>query len=377
MEREYIYYERGWYPWSIAEDGIDILGYRYFHFKPTVKEHIPLDAILSIGHLENIEILKIGGRGDEFVFTILTGEEVRTTEVVRLYLSKRTVEANADKLKKDITDISYRCFLQSENTQKYIDAYNHEYDKFSLFTRDLEEVESIKPYTTVMVDGHYITSNTGIGCFVGKSNNEFRYCLIEKKLRQQFEEKQVLTTPEETYEFLGRPDVLPFLYAAEITNRLHYVSIPVDDIVFYYIDGDIRYQSIVSGGEIISEKSSIKGAIIGGLIGGDAGAIIGSRPSVSTTGVTTKVVKKDDRTLVIRTHEGEHKTSLLSLYDYLLKLIPEKDAKYISIHQSSGVNESDSKLDGPTEIRKYKELLDDGIITEEEFTAKKKQLLGI
>ena len=31
----------------------------------------------------------------------------------------------------------------------------------------------------------------------------------------------------------------------------------------------------------------------------------------------------------------------------------------------------------PDEIRKYKELLDDGIITAEEFTAKKKQLLGI
>ena len=29
------------------------------------------------------------------------------------------------------------------------------------------------------------------------------------------------------------------------------------------------------------------------------------------------------------------------------------------------------------EIRKYKSLLDDGIITQEEFDAKKKQLLGI
>ena len=31
----------------------------------------------------------------------------------------------------------------------------------------------------------------------------------------------------------------------------------------------------------------------------------------------------------------------------------------------------------PDEIRKYKELMDEGILTEEEFTAKKKQLLGI
>lgn len=31
----------------------------------------------------------------------------------------------------------------------------------------------------------------------------------------------------------------------------------------------------------------------------------------------------------------------------------------------------------PDEIRKYKELFDEGIITEEEFSAKKKQLLGL
>ena len=33
--------------------------------------------------------------------------------------------------------------------------------------------------------------------------------------------------------------------------------------------------------------------------------------------------------------------------------------------------------DAVAEIKKYKELLDAGIITEEEFAAKKKQLMGI
>ncbi len=40
------------------------------------------------------------------------------------------------------------------------------------------------------------------------------------------------------------------------------------------------------------------------------------------------------------------------------------------------VNNSE-KLSGSDEIVKYKKLLDDGIITEEEFNAKKKQLMGI
>ncbi|RMC35980.1 SHOCT domain-containing protein [Lactobacillus sp. ESL0236] len=33
--------------------------------------------------------------------------------------------------------------------------------------------------------------------------------------------------------------------------------------------------------------------------------------------------------------------------------------------------------DAPAEIRRYKQLMDDGIITQEEFEAKKKQLLGL
>lgn len=33
--------------------------------------------------------------------------------------------------------------------------------------------------------------------------------------------------------------------------------------------------------------------------------------------------------------------------------------------------------DGTEEIKKFKELLDEGIITQEEFDAKKKQLLGL
>lgn len=41
------------------------------------------------------------------------------------------------------------------------------------------------------------------------------------------------------------------------------------------------------------------------------------------------------------------------------------------------VNEESESISVPDEIRKYKELYDDGIITEEEFNTKKKQLLGL
>ena len=46
-----------------------------------------------------------------------------------------------------------------------------------------------------------------------------------------------------------------------------------------------------------------------------------------------------------------------------------------------GASKGSEDIKGPTdpvdELRKYKELLDDGIITESEFEAKKKQILGL
>lgn len=51
------------------------------------------------------------------------------------------------------------------------------------------------------------------------------------------------------------------------------------------------------------------------------------------------------------------------------------DGKYLRTSQY--VNSSSTVIGGADEIKKYKELLDNGAITQEEFDAKKKQLLGL
>ena len=45
--------------------------------------------------------------------------------------------------------------------------------------------------------------------------------------------------------------------------------------------------------------------------------------------------------------------------------------------ENGAVAQAAPTVDAVTEIKKYKELLDAGIITEEEFTTKKRQLMGI
>jgi predicted Zn-dependent peptidase len=51
--------------------------------------------------------------------------------------------------------------------------------------------------------------------------------------------------------------------------------------------------------------------------------------------------------------------------------------KYKSFHENFPIQNSTNALSSAEELKKFKELLDLGIITQEEFDAKKKQLLGI
>ena len=55
----------------------------------------------------------------------------------------------------------------------------------------------------------------------------------------------------------------------------------------------------------------------------------------------------------------------------------KSDIKKESQQQPSKTDDSNKKKDDMTIIREYKSLLDEGIITQEEFESKKKQLLGL
>lgn len=63
----------------------------------------------------------------------------------------------------------------------------------------------------------------------------------------------------------------------------------------------------------------------------------------------------------------------------LTKVIKEEALKFQQnlFKPNATQQPTEEKLDVPDQIRKYKSLADDGIITQEEFNAKKKQLLGL
>jgi hypothetical protein len=155
-------------------------------------------------------------------------------------------------------------------------------------------------------------------------------------------------------------------------DELKLTKIPVDCVSYYCKEGDRQYTTSIQGGG--GGGTSITGAIIGGLIAGEAGAIIGSRKQAAP--ITSTVQVHDSRkTYLAYFHEEKLITIEIAghdAYNYLLKNVPHKDIKVVQLRSVS------SKENSPAdEIRKYKKLLDEDIITQEEFDAKKRQLLGL
>ena len=174
--------------------------------------------------------------------------------------------------------------------------------------------------------------------------------------------------------FLYPPDDLDLMKKINIDNAREF-SLDISQIVNYRLTGDKHYVSDVSGGGV-----NVGGAIIGGLLAGGVGAIIGG-----TNGVSTEIKQIDERATII-TYKDEEIYKYLILdanaYDFLKIICPEKDEKVISMKlatsgdtncTASTTKKSDNTI---SEIEKYYDLLQKGILTEEEFNDKKKSLLN-
>ena len=93
------------------------------------------------------------------------------------------------------------------------------------------------------------------------------------------------------------------------------------------------------------------------------------------TVVTYDLYKDENGDLVQQSFDYEY-------YNFFMKHFPHKEFSKVQGHVDTSTPAVEEKKANPTssnieEIKKYKELLDMGIITQAEFDAKKKQLLGL
>lgn len=164
-------------------------------------------------------------------------------------------------------------------------------------------------------------------------------------------------------------------------SEFKYEKIPAEQLQMFYKEGDVQYTTKISGGG--GGGSSVLGALVGGAIAGEVGAIIGSRKS--TNNIVSNTVAHDRRKTVVRYFDANNELRVFEwtgfdLYNYLLKYVPQKDLVNIQINdlvkQDTKPNEEkNTYVSAADEIRKYKQLYDEGIITEGEFIRKKEQLL--
>lgn len=137
---------------------------------------------------------------------------------------------------------------------------------------------------------------------------------------------------------------------------------------------------------ITKKKGGIGRALVGGALAGPAGAIVGASTSKqeTTTKGGTNLLK-----IEMNISSGKKVISMtnppLGFTNFLDKCIEIEEEcnmfddiqKNLEQVQFDDIQQIQPTLSGADEIRKYKNLLDEGIITQEEFEAKKKQLLGL
>lgn len=129
---------------------------------------------------------------------------------------------------------------------------------------------------------------------------------------------------------------------------------------------DIIRVDCYTGDEL--ENNMASGAAAGLILGGVAGAVVGGLlNSGSSKAWWIEIELKDKSMHYFRLAQGsDNKVFLKWAKKYNVKVEPAKPTE----------NPAEN-ISGADEIIKYKQLLDQGVLTQEEFDAKKKQLLGI
>jgi hypothetical protein len=148
-----------------------------------------------------------------------------------------------------------------------------------------------------------------------------------------------------------------------------------------------KFRDIIDYELYQDDKSAAKGragsAFVGGLlfggIGAIAGASMGKKQITSCKSMSILITVNDSENPQIKLPfiTSETKTDSLG-YKMLINKAKETMAMIEFMqNKSKELSAVQHNSDAVDSLKEYKQLLDDGIITQDEFSAKKKQLLGI
>ena len=164
-------------------------------------------------------------------------------------------------------------------------------------------------------------------------------------------------------------------------NHIHAFCIPLDHIEYFAKDGEKYTTQEISGGGGTVGGYSLTGAVVGGVIAGGAGAIIGSRKKGEIAPITTKTTMHDETFCFIkyRTNDNQlcevYSSDTEVFYEALKRVIPEKEYSYVISKSQVQAPAGASQKSSEERLLNLKKLLDQGLITEEEYTKKRNTIL--
>lgn len=162
---------------------------------------------------------------------------------------------------------------------------------------------------------------------------------------------------------------------------LYYISIPIENILYFMSSGEKYVTTNVYGGGGTVGGSSTKGAIAGGILAGNTGAVIGSRKETVINSVRSETQIHDEKMTILkyRNKSGELKDIIAKhghemFYNVLKDMIPEKEYAYCLAQSRKNSADSNSE-DAVEKLSKLKTLHEKKLITKEEYDEKRREVL--
>ena len=131
------------------------------------------------------------------------------------------------------------------------------------------------------------------------------------------------------------------------------------------------------------EKGGVGRALVGGALFGGVGAVVGAstghKHKATCSKLQIKITLNNMKAPVVYVNFIEAETKKNGALYKMIYPMAQEALSVLSIITQSQKSESSphAEVSAADEILKFKKLLDEGIITQEEFDLKKKQLLGL
>lgn len=210
--------------------------------------------------------------------------------------------------------------------------------------------------------------------------------ILNKRTEEIEEHIEYVKKNQLLYNSFHATDTVGKLFFVDKINQRFYIPVPAATLynkipIVYSFNDIVDYELVVDGESYTKGGASIGRALVGGAIFGAAGAIIGG-----STGKRKQkeVIKKMYIKISLKhTYDSYTEISLISTEvkkgSLTYNIMTESANKILALLDSIVTSEpvSVSSTSVADELLKYKELLDCGVLTQEEFNAKKKELLNL